>query len=854
MGVEATFEAIIADWDGTVGLDCGAGVDALRKLVEELCAAGVHLFLVSGTDVGTVDGQLGARPAGPGTLHLCLNGSSEVFEVTRAGPSCVWRRTPTQPGLTDTSDSARWAANWLAHRGITGSLILAVGSEFGSPGEPGGVAERIAHLGGGPEAFAVLLHEQCRRRAHRRVPWIDDDPAWTVPLPESRTMERAAEAIGTLSNGLAGLRAAREEGGPPGIPAFLVQGVYRGVDPPDLLPGPWWAGVRLRGSPSRDRRVLDLRTAVLARSVSDGAVRTIRFLSAATPHTMAQRAEGGPGALEGLGELAAPAGELGFENRGRDGVRLARTSDGATAATIAVAARDRERTVGPHRMVERVAAWSATSHKDACDEAADQLAAADAIGFDRLLALHREAWARRWSTAEVTIVGNDEDQLASRFAVFHLLSAVPETGDAAVSARGLTGPAYGGHVFWDADVFVLPALAAVQPRSARAMLEYRLRRLPAARAAAADRGCRGARFPWESAEDGSDVTPRLVRDSAGRVIPIRTGQHEEHIVADVAWSAAQYAAWTGDAAFLTGPGRDLVLECARYWASRARRDADGRAHIYGVMGPDEYHEVVDDNAFTNVMARWNLRFGAELLVSTGGDLTEADAWQDVAEALVDGFDAARGLYEQFAGYWGLEPLLIGHVATPPVAADMILGRERVAGSQVIKQADVVMLHHLVPGEVVPGSLAANLAFYEPRTAHGSSLSPAIHASLLARAGQPDRALELFRLASRLDLDDLTGTTAGGLHLATMGGVWQALAFGFLGLRANGSVLHVDPCLPRAWEALGLRLCFRGTPIGVRAEHGDVTVRCDAPVAVRVGPGPPRTVEPPGATVATGRDS
>jgi trehalose/maltose hydrolase-like predicted phosphorylase len=338
------------------------------------------------------------------------------------------------------------------------------------------------------------------------------------------------------------------------------------------------------------------------------------------------------------------------------------------------------------------------------------------------------------------------------------------------------------------------------------------------------------------------------------VIPIRTGQHEEHIVADVAWSAAQYAAWTGDAAFLTGPGRDLVLECARYWASRARRDADGRAHIYGVMGPDEYHEVVDDNAFTNVMARWNLRFGAELLVSTGGDLTEADAWQDVAEALVDGFDAARGLYEQFAGYWGLEPLLIGHVATPPVAADMILGRERVAGSQVIKQADVVMLHHLVPGEVVPGSLAANLAFYEPRTAHGSSLSPAIHASLLARAGQPDRALELFRLASRLDLDDLTGTTAGGLHLATMGGVWQALAFGFLGLRANGSVLHVDPCLPRAWEALGLRLCFRGTPIGVRAEHGDVTVRCDAPVAVRVGPGPPRTVEPPGATVATGRDS
>jgi trehalose/maltose hydrolase-like predicted phosphorylase len=609
----------------------------------------------------------------------------------------------------------------------------------------------------------------------------------------------------------------------------------------------------LHGSPDRDRRVLDLRTAMLARSVSDGAVRTIRFLSAATPRTMAQRAEGTRHDLEGGDDLAAPASGLGFDNRRHDGVRLARTSDGTTAATIAVAARDHERTVGSRRMVERVAAWSGASQDDAVDEAVEQLAAAEVIGFDRLLALHREAWARRWANAEVAIVGDDEDQLSSRFAVFHLLSAAPETGEAAVSARGLTGPAYGGHVFWDADVFVLPALAALQPGSARAMLEYRQRRLPAARAAAADRGCRGARFPWESAEDGSDVTPRHVRDGAGRVIPIRTGQHEEHIVADVAWSAAQYAAWTGDTGFLAGAGRDLVLECARYWASRARRDADGRAHIYGVMGPDEYHEVVDDNAFTNVMARWNRRFGAELLLSTGGDLTEADAWRDVAEALVDGFDPARGLYEQFAGYWGLEPLLIGQVASPPVAADMILGRERVTGSQVIKQADVLMLHHLVPDEVVPGSLAANLAFYEPRTAHGSSLSAAIHASLLARAGQPDRALELFRLASRLDLDDLTGTTAGGLHLATMGGVWQALAFGFLGLRASGPVLDIDPCLPGAWKALGLRFCFRGAPIGVRAEHGDVTVRCDAPVTVRVVFGPVRTVQPPGATLATRKD-
>jgi trehalose/maltose hydrolase-like predicted phosphorylase len=220
--------------------------------------------------------------------------------------------------------------------------------------------------------------------------------------------------------------------------------------------------------------------------------------------------------------------------------------------------------------------------------------------------------------------------------------------------------------------------------------------------------------------------------------------------------------------------------------------------------------------------------------------------------LVDGWDARRGVYEQFAGYWDLEPLLIAEIAPPPVAVDMLLGADRVAGSQLIKQADVLMLHHLVPDEVMPGSLAPCLAFYEPRCAHGSSLSPAIHASLFARAGQPDRALELFRLASHLDLDDLTGTTAGGVHLATMGGVWQALAYGFLGLRASGDTLSIDPCLPSDWNALELRLRFGGQPVGVRATHDTVTVTCSAPLAVGVGSRPRAGCQPPERTFALER--
>ena len=292
-----------------------------------------------------------------------------------------------------------------------------------------------------------------------------------------------------------------------------------------------------------------------------------------------------------------------------------------------------------------------------------------------------------------------------------------------------------------------------------------------------------------------------------------------------------------------------MVDTARYWASRIRVDADGRGHLYGVIGPDEYHEIVDDDVFTNVMARWNLRRGADLLGSSRGVATEAAAWRRLADGLVDGWDAARSLYEQFAGYWDLEPLLITAVAQPPVAADVLLGPARVQGSQLIKQPDVLMLHHLVPGEVRAGSLAANLAFYDPRTAHGSSLSPAIHASLFARAGQPDRALELFRIAARLDLDDITGTTAGGLHLATMGGVWQALAYGFLGLRPRADVLEIAPSLPASWDALSLRLHVRGEPIGVRADHDTVAVSCQKPIRVRVGAGEPARCLPPGRRFA-----
>jgi trehalose/maltose hydrolase-like predicted phosphorylase len=500
---------------------------------------------------------------------------------------------------------------------------------------------------------------------------------------------------------------------------------------------------------------------------------------------------------------------------------------------VAAAAIDRTKTFGDRLIVSRVSVYGASGDDLPHQERAiGRVRSAAASGFDFLLAEHRQAWAARWEDADIVVEGDADLQRAIRFALFHLMSSTLDSGEAAVGARGLSGTSYSGHVFWDADTFTLPFLAATHPRAARAMLEYRVRRLPAARAAAAEAGRSGARFPWESAHSGRDVTPVSAQDRTGKTVAIRTGQLEDHIVAQVAWATSCYLDWTGDAEFGRGPGLELLVETARYWASRVREESDGM-HIYGVIGPDEYHEPVDDNAFTNVMARWNLRRAAQAVLQedAGGDLVdEAARWRAVSEELVDGFDPDSGVYEQFAGFRKLEPLIIAEVAPRrPIAADLLLGTSRVSGAQVVKQADVLMLHHLIPDEVEPGTLEPNLAFYEPRTAHGSSLSPGIHASLFARARQYDRALNALRMACRMDLDDLTSSTGGGLHLATMGSMWQALAFGFAGLRPDVDHLRVDPRLPPTWAGLEIRVRYHDLRVRLRVEHDQLSIEADGPV-------------------------
>jgi trehalose/maltose hydrolase-like predicted phosphorylase len=763
-------------------------------------------------------------------------------------------------GLTDKSDSARWVFHELARSGLgPGSVILA-GDEFGPVGglpgsdsfflveegaeatvfsvgvEPNGVPLGVIALGGGPDAFIRVLADQLRRREESELPVVSADPEWTLSIEGfDPALERAHEALLTLADGRIGTGGAPLRAHRAVSPRVLAAGIYDGDGSEShLLEGPRWAHVPGELDPAQPlERTLDLRAGLLFEESFAGAspVRAVRFSSAARPGTVVLRAEGaGPFRGEALLGPRRRNHVRGGTHRRRAWLQVSASHGGVTAA-----AHDTVRAEPATTVLERLGAYVAEPETvPEPQRAVEALLTAEDAGFERLLHEQRTAWGARWDAVDVRIDGDQELQRAVRLALFQLMGSVAAEGETALGARGLTGPGYRGHVFWDTDVFVLPYLAATWPEAARALLEYRVRRLPAARSEARRSSRAGARFPWESARSGRDVTPSQAR-LHGTVVPIRTGELEEHVVADVAWAAACYLDWTGDEEFATGPGLTLLVDTARYWASRIRLDSEGRGHIEGVIGPGEYHEEVDDNAFTNVMARWNLRRAAATAADAHGagvDDSEHARWLALADALVDGYDSETGLYEQFAGFFGLEPLVIEEIAARrPVAAELLLGLERVRRAQVVKQADVLMLHQLVPEEVAPGSLEPNLLIYEPRTAHGSSLSPGVHASLLARAGMLEQALESLQLTSRIDLDDLTQTSAAGLHLAAMGSLWQALAFGFAGVRPVGEALRVDPVLPGAWRALELNLRFRGARVKIRAERDRLTLSADPPTPV-----------------------
>jgi trehalose/maltose hydrolase-like predicted phosphorylase len=362
-------------------------------------------------------------------------------------------------------------------------------------------------------------------------------------------------------------------------------------------------------------------------------------------------------------------------------------------------------------------------------------------------------------------------------------------------------------------------------------------------------GYKGALYAWESADTGEETTPESVVGPNGTRIEILTGKMELHISADIAYAVWQYWRATGDDEFFLQAGAVMLLETARFWASRAVPETDGGRHIRHVIGPDEYHEDVDDNAFTNVMARWNIARALEAIevlkarwpdraAALCDKLALADVeladWRDAVARIVTGLDPKTGIYEEFAGYHQLEELDLSLYADRKVPIDVVIGRERTQRSQVVKQADVVALLALLPGEF-PGTMAeANFRHYEPRCAHGSSLSAGMHALVAAKLGDADLALHYLRHAAAADLE-LDPNSAGGIRIAGLGAVWQAAVLGFAGLDLGGETISINPRLPPEWRGMSFTARWRGRPVQVRIAGTlvRVTMSDGRPAEVRI---------------------
>jgi trehalose/maltose hydrolase-like predicted phosphorylase len=510
-----------------------------------------------------------------------------------------------------------------------------------------------------------------------------------------------------------------------------------------------------------------------------------------------------------------------------------------------------------YTMRKIVTVFTSREDPDPDARAVQKLKEAVGTGVSALLERSARAWAARWDTADVETTGDDETQRKARFAIYHLIgSANPEDEYASVGARSLTGERYKGHVFWDTEIFVLPFFVYTHPPTARALLMYRYHTLPAARERARAMGYRGALYAWESTDTGVDVTPPFVYNSAGERLEILTGLQEHHISADVAYAIWQYWRATRDEEFFLNAGAEMMLEVAHFWASRAERGEDGRYHIRTVIGPDEFHEHADDNAFTNLMAQWVLRRGLEtvewlrehhpdrwreLSGRIGFDESELATWEEVAEGLVENFDPETNLFEQHSGYFELEDIDLRDLEPRTKSVDAILGWSRLTRSQIIKQADVIMLLFLLGDDYAREVHEANFRFYEPRTTHDSSLSPSFHALAAARFGDLKTARRYFERAANLDLDFAHGVTAaGGVHIAALGGMWHALVFGFGGMFVEDEGPRFEPHVPEDWQTLRFSVLWRGSQLQVAAAGNvaDVTTEPAVQEPARVPTDPP----------------
>jgi len=447
------------------------------------------------------------------------------------------------------------------------------------------------------------------------------------------------------------------------------------------------------------------------------------------------------------------------------------------------------------------------------------------LGITRLFKAHVKAWDKRWQYSDVKIEEEDSLQNILRFNLYHLLIAAPPKDiDASIAAKTLSGEWYKGHVFWDTEIFVLPFFIFTQPEIAKYLLLYRYRRLKQAKEKAKDQGYKGALWPWESAASGRDETPQTWVNFDGTVIPIYTSKKEHHIAGDVIYGVSLYYQTTSDEDFMFKYGAEMIFETARFWASRVTYNSKKDCYeIKDVIGPNEFQECVDNNSYTNALARWTLKYAAELynhfqnnhprklkVITKKIELKREDiiAWNEIADKMVF-LIFANGLIEEFEGYFQKRDVTIkewDNNDMPVWPGEVSLAEAK--DTQLVKQADVILLLQLFSGEFSTNVKEINYKYYAPRTTHKSSLSLSSYAVVAFELGEAERADKYFRQVMKTDFSNVYGNTELGIHAAALGGVWQIIGYGFAGIKIKDGMLKVRPVLPDKWKRLNFRLWFK----------------------------------------------
>jgi alpha,alpha-trehalose phosphorylase len=470
------------------------------------------------------------------------------------------------------------------------------------------------------------------------------------------------------------------------------------------------------------------------------------------------------------------------------------------------------------RVVKFIAyGWSSQRSLPAVrDQVVAALTQAKHTGWQGLLDDQRAYLDEFWHSADVELEGDTELQQAVRFALFHTLQAGARAEQRAIPAKGLTGPGYDGHTFWDTERFVLPVLTYTAPGAAADALRWRHATLDLARDRAKQLGLRGAAFPWRTirGQECSGYWP--------------AGTAAFHITPDIADAVVRYQNATGDEEFERETGLELLVETARLCRSLGHHDPDGRFRIDGVTGPDEYSAIADNNAYTNLLAQRNLNEAAEAVARNprraaelGVDPEEAASWRDAAEAMVVSWDEDLGVHPQSEGFtshqvWDFD-------AMKPDKYPLLLHFPYfdLYRKQVVKQPDLVLALHWRGDAFTLEEKARNFEYYEALTVRDSSLSASTEAVVAAEVGHLELAYDYLGEAALMDLHDLEHNTRDGVHIASLAGAWIAIVAGFGGMRDHDGQLSFAPRLPSSIERLSFRMLFRGRRLKVEVDSAEV---------------------------------